>query len=648
MTIYIGDTESARAALRKAHERGAVKQLARGVYTDDFEQPAEEIVQTNILGIVGRILPEWYLSHSSSATCGPVNGYLFVSGPASTTGRNLELPGIEIVRFRALPRPETESQEAPAPISTGLQSPPQPVFVRRSTPLQVILECLSVARRYPEKRLPDDVLTGMIARLPQSDKERAERFAVRNGLRYEYLRYRELSFGLAAAAEVVVQEPDSFDLHFYGWPVGTLTHLGASEYRFVYAPAWKVELSRQLPVAEPGEVSYEGRGMPAFIENGLPEGWTERMVLASNKLSREDLFGILSTTRKYLSNLTLRPLGIPEGELAFDVLGTRLKDVARTAPGTITAREDIGQEPDDTELWRRTRADGPVRISGVQAKLPVSLRGDRAGAHVGLGDLRHAASHILKFPAADFPKIVENEWATMELARRAGLEAAPAVMVAFPPESRYHARGRSLLVERYDIPTRAALSRSASGLRLALQEDACSLLLLPREAKYDTSMERIATALVELGLSADPKKQHGLWAFLRHVVFSWITGNGDLHAKNVSVMRFFVPGRLGEAPAVERIEYTPLYDLVNTRLYIPKDEFALPVDGLRQNLRAKSFVALASRWGGARTDVLTAIEEVGEGVRTHLDAVLEESELPAEQTDRYRKVVADTLAGLGF
>lgn len=648
MTLYIGDPESAKAALRKAYEREAVRQLARGVYTDDFDRPAEEIVQENILAIVGRLLPEWYLSHSSAATLSPAGGRLFMSGPTSTTGRNLELPGIEIIRFRALSRPETESLEAPTPVSTGLQSTPQPVLVRRSVPLQMILECLSVARRYPEKGLPDDVLAEMIARLPESDKERAERFAVRNGLRYEYLRYRELSFGLAASAEVRVQEPDSFDLYFYDWPVGTLTHLGANEYRFVYAPAWKVALSRQLPLTEPGAVSYEGRGMPAFIENNLPEGWTERMVLASNKLSREDLFGILSTTRKYLSNLTLRPLGIPEGELVFDELGLRLDEIPRGEAGTIAAREDIAREPDDVDLWRRGRTDGPVRISGVQAKLPVSLRSDDAGVHVGLGDLRHPASHILKFPAADFPKIVENEWATMELARRAGLETAPVAMVAFPAESRYHPRGRSLLVERYDIPTRAALRRSAPGIRLMLQEDACALLLLPREDKYDTSMERIAAALMEAGLSENPKKKNGLWAFLRHVVFSWVTGNGDLHAKNVSIMRFFVPGRLGGAPSVDRVEYTPLYDLVNTRLYIPKDEFALPVDGQRQNLRMKSFVALASRWGGARSEVLTAIEEVGEGVRRHLDAVLEESGLPAEQNDRYRKVVAETLAGLGF
>lgn len=647
MTVFIGDTEQSKAALRKAYERGAVRQLARGIYTDDFAREPADIIRENILAIAGRILPEWHLSHSSAAVRGSVDGFLFMSGPTAVTGRNLELPGVEIIRSRQLAHPETDRVPAPTQISTGLHKPEQPVSVGISAPLQTVFECLSVARRYPAKSLPVEVVADLISRLPGSDKDRAERFAVRNGLRREYLRYRELTFGRAAAAEIRVQEPDSFDLYFYEWQVGTLTQLGGNEYRFTYAPKWRVELSRQLPLRDGQTASYEGRGMPAFIENTLPEGWTERMVLASNKLSREDLFGILSTTRKYLSNLTLRPLGIPEDELVFDALRLRLDDLPRVAPGTVAASEAIGKEPDDPDLWRRTQADGPLRISGVQAKLPVSLTEAKGTLRVGLGDLRHPATHILKYPSSDFPQIVENEWATMELARRVGLNTASVAMVQFPAESRFRNRGRSLLIERYDIPARTALHRNPSSLRLMLQEDACSLLLLPRAAKYSTSMERIATALHEAGVPEDPKK-NGLWLFLRQVIFSWIVGNGDLHAKNVAVMRFLRPEPLGRAPSVERVELTPLYDLLNTRLYIRNDEFALPVDGRQQNLRPKNFVALANRWGGARAEVLTAIEELGTGVRAHLDDVLNESGLSELFADQYRGIVAETLAGLGF
>jgi serine/threonine-protein kinase HipA len=137
-------------------------------------------------------------------------------------------------------------------------------------------------------------------------------------------------------------------------------------------------------------------------------------------------------------------------------------------------------------------------------------------------------------------------------------------------------------------------------------------------------------------------------AFLKLAIFSWIVGNGDLHAKNVSVMRFFRPDALGRPPAVERVEMTPLYDLVSTRLYIRRDDFALPVDGRRQKLKPRNFVTLAQRWGATRADVLAAIEEIGRGIRTHLDAVLGESGLLEEQAETYRTVVRENLEGLGF
>jgi serine/threonine-protein kinase HipA len=103
-------------------------------------------------------------------------------------------------------------------------------------------------------------------------------------------------------------------------------------------------------------------------------------------------------------------------------------------------------------------------------------------------------------------------------------------MVRFQDDSQY--KGRSLLIERYDIPDRTQLE--ASGATLFLQEDACSLLSLRRDQKYDTSLERVAAALISAGVDVDGEQ--GMPQFLRLVVFSWIVGNGDLHAKNVSIL----------------------------------------------------------------------------------------------------------------
>jgi serine/threonine-protein kinase HipA len=279
----------------------------------------------------------------------------------------------------------------------------------------------------------------------------------------------------------------------------------------------------------------------------------------------------------------------------------------------------------------------------VQAKLPVSLFDDGAGPAIRIGDLRHACTHILKVPSGDHPGLVENEWATMELARRIGLPVSAVAMVELPPESAY--RKRSLLVERYDIPARTLLERGGTDLQLPLQEDACSLLLLRREDKHSASLERIAEALLDAGV--DPAGMRGgMRDFLQLVLFSWIVGNGDLHAKNVSVLRRFRAGLPGEPPVLEGVELAPFYDLVNTRLHIPNDEFALPVSGRRANIRLKHFEALASRWGMAREEVRWEVQSIATGVGAHLEQVLAESPLAAELQVRYREIVADNLGTL--
>jgi serine/threonine-protein kinase HipA len=100
--------------------------------------------------------------------------------------------------------------------------------------------------------------------------------------------------------------------------------------------------------------------------------------------------------------------------------------------------------------------------------------------------------------------------------------------------------GRALLIERYDIPGKNDLEQMQPSLKLALQQDAAALLDLAREEKYGTSGEKIAQALVDLKLS-----ETDYWAYLSHLIFSWFVANGDLHAKNISLIKWLTPGKLG-------------------------------------------------------------------------------------------------------
>ena len=616
-----------------AKRRGSLRQIAPRVYTDDLTRSVVDIVRENLLAILGAAYPDWHVSHSTAATLKPIRDRAFLSGEKPTR-RPIKLPGVRVERLPALPYPEVRTIELDQLVATGLTAEPRAATVRVSSPLQTVFECLTVDARQPERSLPETNIRALIEALSETDRLRAAAFAERNGLGSQLERFQRLAGDSRAGVAVKTVQPSALDVFFYHWPVGRLEELSNGEYRFRYDPGWRIPLNPQLP--HRGEqVSYEGAGLPAFFENLLPEGWAEARLRATHKIAREDAFGLLETTPKYLSNLTLRPIDFDASGMVLDHVDVRFADVAPDSTRTLNVGDTIQEAPDTRELWLELRRRGATRLSGVQAKLPVHLGVDGDGQlQLSLGHLGNTTTHILKLQSPDFEALVQNEWATMELARRVGLRVADVRMVTFSDHSPLPSP--ALLVERFDLPTTISAPE-----RIYLLEDAASILGIRREDKYTPSLERVADALQDVGLEPDD-----LWVFLDHVIFSWLTGNGDLHAKNISVLREIVSGTLGAAPAAGAIRYSPLYDLVNTRLALRDDHFALVLNGRDYRLRVRDFAVLAQRWSGSRGKVRQHIEKIAEGVTTHLDAVLGGSRMTAEHHERFASTVRANVDGV--
>jgi serine/threonine-protein kinase HipA len=380
--------------------------------------------------------------------------------------------------------------------------------------------------------------------------------------------------------------------------------------------------------------------MPAFFENLLPEGWTESQLQATFKIAKEDTVALLATAQKYLSNLTLRTTDFDDNDLVFDTLDYALSEISSPESVVMKVRGDIAKDSNLQEVFRNLGKKGPMRISGIQPKLPISLDREREKApELKIGTFKNSCSYILKYQSPLFPNLVENEWATMELARRIGLPTAPVKQVEFRGKSIFP--GRALLIERYDIPRKQQLDKLDSSVRLALQQDAASLLKLYRQDKYDTSAERVADALRAAGLTPEQ-----LDLFLQHLLFSWMVGNGDLHAKNVSIIMWYLPGQLGGTPTLDTVAYTPLYDLVNTRIYISGDRFAFPINGKNEKLKIKDFAAVASRWGLEKSAVSALAQSLAEGIRRELPKILELSGLPLDQQTQYSSIVDSNFVSM--
>ena len=116
-----------------------------------------------------------------------------------------------------------------------------------------------------------------------------------------------------------------------------------------------------------------------------------------------------------------------------------------------------------------------------------------------------------------------------------------------------------------------------------------------------------------------------LTRFYELILFSFLTGNGDLHLKNFSLLNDPV---VGWKPA-------PGYDLLNTRLVIP-DEFALSLTGKKSDFNSESFEDFGKTIGLNPKQ----IQNIKEGILRKRDTFLraiEKSFLSVEMKSEYKE-----------
>lgn len=244
---------------------------------------------------------------------------------------------------------------------------------------------------------------------------------------------------------------------------------------------------------------------------------------------------------------------------------------------------------------------GRVSVSGVQRKLSVRLTADRATLQIALGD----GHYSLKPQASTFPNLPENEWVTQRLAALAGLTVPQCALL------KLHDGTWAYVVRRFD--------RRDDGSKRAM-EDFCQLSGLPPSGKYDGSAERCGKLVGRH--TSEPLID--LRLLYRQFAFSWWVGNGDLHLKNLALIR----------DDDGRIRLSPAYDLLNTRLVLPDDVLAMPVSGKKDNLQIGAWRKLADSFGlGAK-----AAQRVHDELVATLPAALQlvaRSPLPEAMREAY-------------
>jgi serine/threonine-protein kinase HipA len=223
----------------------------------------------------------------------------------------------------------------------------------------------------------------------------------------------------------------------------------------------------------------------------------------------------------------------------------------------------------------------------------------------------------------------------MELGRAAGFKVPAIALVNMPDDM-----PPALLVERFDI--RAGYDDMR---RLAL-EDMASLLDVPAEDKYTGTMERIAGALRPRSTDADAD----LLLLLKRALFAWLIADGDMHLKNMAVLKIAEPG----SGHFNSVRLAHLYDAVTTRVFpnMHHDHMALKITGKNEWLKRADLKRFAATAGIPAAAADTAMDELLAALARGLEHLasprpLTDGSAGAGRAAQMREIVGERLNTFG-
>ena len=213
----------------------------------------------------------------------------------------------------------------------------------------------------------------------------------------------------------------------------------------------------------------------------------------------------------------------------------------------------------------------------------------------------------------------ELESVTMHMADVCGINVVPHSLVKLQDETLCY------ITKRVDRTRKGKLQ----------MEDMCQLSERLTEDKYKGSHEQVAKLVLKY--SSSPLLD--VSNFYEQVLFSFFTGNSDMHLKNFSLLE-----KEGQG-----LSLCPAYDLVPTILVNPADteELALTLNAKKRKLNYNDFLASFEN-GGLSKKVLDNTLELFVYAKPEMLAVLEKSFVSEEFQMKYRSLIENRYRQLGL
>ena len=202
-------------------------------------------------------------------------------------------------------------------------------------------------------------------------------------------------------------------------------------------------------------------------------------------------------------------------------------------------------------------------VTGVQPKLSLHITNKKDTVVKRFTIVGLWGGYILKTPSIHYPQLPEVEDLTMHLASIAKLKVVPHSLIRLQSGNLAYITKRIDRVKKKKLP----------------MEDMCQLTERLTEDKYNGSYEQIIKTIQKFSVTPGLDVIN----FLEVLVFSFLTGNADMHLKNFSLI---LNPNLG-------MVLSPAYDLVATALVNPadKEEMALTLNGKKKKIKKTDFIA---------------------------------------------------------
>jgi serine/threonine-protein kinase HipA len=367
------------------------------------------------------------------------------------------------------------------------------------------------------------------------------------------------------------KHPRILTVHLNEADVGTLTLLPDDRTIFAFSQSYIKDAGRPIlsqwfrtPLGElKTEEKIRSRAtLPPFFSNLLPEGHLRDYLAKKVDVKPEREFYLIAA-------------------LGQDLPGAVRVNAADTV-GDDQATQRSQSEIDKNPVLRFSLAGVQLKVSAVMEPTGgLTIRADGAGG-----------SWIVKLPSNSFSHVPEAEFAMLTLARRIGISVPefkliPTSSIKGLPQDINERMGDSLVLERFD--------RRSNGTRIHMEDFAQVFGLYPSEKYENVSFDRIGFVILsECG-------EEDFVEFIRRLVFTVASGNGDMHVKNWSL--------LYSDPRHPRL--SPAYDFVPSILYLPGDDLGLRLGGCKafRDVHERHFAKLAERARASERLVLNTVRE---------------------------------------